>query len=200
MTTVVKCPSCGAEVRWTPENQFRPFCSARCSSSTSAHGPRKSTGSVDPPTRPLVGRRRHGRPPRQLSGARHRPPVIWPAFPAGHHGVSSTRLPSRAVRAPAARPATAARRRPAVAATRTPALPCCAARPSSPSPAEIQPHVRMRIIVLERVPAVAGRDFDAEPRAVRAQARPRRFHRPPACRPETPSSLHTACLAGCASR
>ncbi|KVD45470.1 hypothetical protein WS89_18190 [Burkholderia sp. MSMB1072] len=30
MTTVVKCPSCGAEVRWTPENQFRPFCSARC--------------------------------------------------------------------------------------------------------------------------------------------------------------------------
>ncbi|MGS0895261.1 DNA gyrase inhibitor YacG [Burkholderia stagnalis] len=30
MTTVVKCPSCGAEVRWVPENQFRPFCSARC--------------------------------------------------------------------------------------------------------------------------------------------------------------------------
>jgi endogenous inhibitor of DNA gyrase (YacG/DUF329 family) len=30
MTTVVKCPSCGAEVRWTPENRFRPFCSARC--------------------------------------------------------------------------------------------------------------------------------------------------------------------------
>lgn len=30
MTTVVKCPSCGKEVRWTPENRFRPFCSARC--------------------------------------------------------------------------------------------------------------------------------------------------------------------------
>ena len=30
MTTVVKCPSCGAEVRWVPENRFRPFCSARC--------------------------------------------------------------------------------------------------------------------------------------------------------------------------
>jgi endogenous inhibitor of DNA gyrase (YacG/DUF329 family) len=30
MTTVVKCPSCGKEVRWTPENPFRPFCSARC--------------------------------------------------------------------------------------------------------------------------------------------------------------------------
>ncbi|AHI63526.1 DNA gyrase inhibitor YacG [Burkholderia thailandensis] len=30
MVTVVKCPSCGKEVRWTPENRFRPFCSARC--------------------------------------------------------------------------------------------------------------------------------------------------------------------------
>ncbi|ABX16507.1 MULTISPECIES: DNA gyrase inhibitor YacG [Burkholderia] len=30
MVTVVKCPSCGVAVRWTPENQFRPFCSARC--------------------------------------------------------------------------------------------------------------------------------------------------------------------------
>ncbi|WP_179404911.1 DNA gyrase inhibitor YacG [Burkholderia guangdongensis] len=30
MTTVVKCPSCGKEVRWAPENRFRPFCSARC--------------------------------------------------------------------------------------------------------------------------------------------------------------------------
>lgn len=30
MTTVVKCPSCGAEVSWVPENSFRPFCSARC--------------------------------------------------------------------------------------------------------------------------------------------------------------------------
>ncbi|KIX44660.1 pilus assembly protein [Burkholderia pseudomallei] len=30
MVTVVKCPSCGKEVRWMPENRFRPFCSARC--------------------------------------------------------------------------------------------------------------------------------------------------------------------------
>ena len=30
MTTVVKCQSCGDEVRWVPENRFRPFCSARC--------------------------------------------------------------------------------------------------------------------------------------------------------------------------
>ncbi|MET5020205.1 DNA gyrase inhibitor YacG, partial [Burkholderia pseudomallei] len=30
MVTVVKCPSCGKDVRWTPENRFRPFCSARC--------------------------------------------------------------------------------------------------------------------------------------------------------------------------
>ncbi|MEX3954402.1 DNA gyrase inhibitor YacG [Trinickia sp. EG282A] len=30
MTTVVKCPTCGREVRWVPENRFRPFCSERC--------------------------------------------------------------------------------------------------------------------------------------------------------------------------
>ena len=26
----VKCPQCGAPVRWVPENRFRPFCSERC--------------------------------------------------------------------------------------------------------------------------------------------------------------------------
>jgi uncharacterized protein len=30
MPTVVKCPTCGKDVRWTPENRFRPFCSERC--------------------------------------------------------------------------------------------------------------------------------------------------------------------------
>jgi uncharacterized protein len=30
MITVVKCPTCGKEVRWAPENRFRPFCSERC--------------------------------------------------------------------------------------------------------------------------------------------------------------------------
>ncbi|HWX11705.1 MAG TPA: DNA gyrase inhibitor YacG [Trinickia sp.] len=30
MITVVKCPTCGREVRWVPENRFRPFCSERC--------------------------------------------------------------------------------------------------------------------------------------------------------------------------
>ncbi|MEA3119551.1 MAG: uncharacterized protein QOI13_2821 [Paraburkholderia sp.] len=30
MNTVVKCPTCGREVRWVPENRFRPFCSERC--------------------------------------------------------------------------------------------------------------------------------------------------------------------------
>jgi uncharacterized protein len=30
MITVVKCPTCGKEVRWVPENLFRPFCSERC--------------------------------------------------------------------------------------------------------------------------------------------------------------------------
>jgi len=26
----VKCPTCGAAVKWLPENRFRPFCSERC--------------------------------------------------------------------------------------------------------------------------------------------------------------------------
>ena len=26
----VNCPQCGAKVKWTPENRFRPFCSERC--------------------------------------------------------------------------------------------------------------------------------------------------------------------------
>lgn len=30
MITAVKCPTCGNDVRWTPENRFRPFCSERC--------------------------------------------------------------------------------------------------------------------------------------------------------------------------
>ncbi|WP_186024084.1 DNA gyrase inhibitor YacG [Burkholderia gladioli] len=30
MTLAVKCPACGKQVRWVPENTFRPFCSARC--------------------------------------------------------------------------------------------------------------------------------------------------------------------------
>jgi len=30
MPTVVKCPTCGKDVRWTPESRFRPFCSERC--------------------------------------------------------------------------------------------------------------------------------------------------------------------------
>ncbi|SAK42679.1 DNA gyrase inhibitor YacG [Caballeronia catudaia] len=30
MTTVVKCPTCGKDVRWVSENRFRPFCSERC--------------------------------------------------------------------------------------------------------------------------------------------------------------------------
>ena len=30
MITVVKCPTCATDVRWTPENRFRPFCSERC--------------------------------------------------------------------------------------------------------------------------------------------------------------------------
>jgi endogenous inhibitor of DNA gyrase (YacG/DUF329 family) len=30
MPTVVKCPTCGKDVRWTSENRFRPFCSERC--------------------------------------------------------------------------------------------------------------------------------------------------------------------------
>lgn len=26
----VKCPTCGKPVPWTPEQQWRPFCSERC--------------------------------------------------------------------------------------------------------------------------------------------------------------------------
>jgi endogenous inhibitor of DNA gyrase (YacG/DUF329 family) len=26
----VKCPTCGKQVAWKPENRFRPFCSERC--------------------------------------------------------------------------------------------------------------------------------------------------------------------------
>ena len=26
----VACPHCGAEVAWTPESRYRPFCSERC--------------------------------------------------------------------------------------------------------------------------------------------------------------------------
>lgn len=29
-TLIVKCPACGAPVRWEPENRWRPFCSKRC--------------------------------------------------------------------------------------------------------------------------------------------------------------------------
>ena len=29
-TTIVRCPQCGGESRWSPENKFRPFCSERC--------------------------------------------------------------------------------------------------------------------------------------------------------------------------
>lgn len=27
---VVACPICGAPVKWTPENRWKPFCSERC--------------------------------------------------------------------------------------------------------------------------------------------------------------------------
>lgn len=27
---LVACPQCGAQVAWTPENRYRPFCSERC--------------------------------------------------------------------------------------------------------------------------------------------------------------------------
>jgi uncharacterized protein len=30
MATGVACPTCGADVEWTPINKFRPFCSERC--------------------------------------------------------------------------------------------------------------------------------------------------------------------------
>jgi uncharacterized protein len=26
----VTCPRCGAQVAWSPENPYRPFCSERC--------------------------------------------------------------------------------------------------------------------------------------------------------------------------
>ena len=26
----IKCPACGHDTRYTPENPYRPFCSARC--------------------------------------------------------------------------------------------------------------------------------------------------------------------------
>ncbi|AGW92010.1 MULTISPECIES: DNA gyrase inhibitor YacG [Cupriavidus] len=30
MPAVVKCPTCGTNVPWVPDNKFRPFCSERC--------------------------------------------------------------------------------------------------------------------------------------------------------------------------
>jgi len=30
MPTTVLCPTCQAQVAWTPESRFRPFCSERC--------------------------------------------------------------------------------------------------------------------------------------------------------------------------
>ena len=27
---IVKCPQCKADVPWTPESKWRPFCSERC--------------------------------------------------------------------------------------------------------------------------------------------------------------------------
>jgi len=30
MTSIVKCPTCGAAVEWIADNQHRPFCSQRC--------------------------------------------------------------------------------------------------------------------------------------------------------------------------
>jgi len=29
-TLMVNCPRCGAQVKWSAENRFRPFCSERC--------------------------------------------------------------------------------------------------------------------------------------------------------------------------
>jgi endogenous inhibitor of DNA gyrase (YacG/DUF329 family) len=29
-TRFVSCPRCGAQVAWSPENRYRPFCSERC--------------------------------------------------------------------------------------------------------------------------------------------------------------------------
>jgi endogenous inhibitor of DNA gyrase (YacG/DUF329 family) len=30
MVRIVKCPQCQADVPWTPESRWRPFCSERC--------------------------------------------------------------------------------------------------------------------------------------------------------------------------
>ncbi|MFM8443239.1 MAG: DNA gyrase inhibitor YacG [Methylococcus sp.] len=30
MTLIVKCPTCGKPVAWSPSERFRPFCSERC--------------------------------------------------------------------------------------------------------------------------------------------------------------------------
>ncbi len=27
---IVLCPTCGQRVKWSPKNEFRPFCSERC--------------------------------------------------------------------------------------------------------------------------------------------------------------------------
>jgi endogenous inhibitor of DNA gyrase (YacG/DUF329 family) len=27
---LLSCPRCGAQVAWSPENRYRPFCSERC--------------------------------------------------------------------------------------------------------------------------------------------------------------------------
>ena len=51
MITVVKCPTCSKDVRWTPENRFRPFCSERCQMidlGTWAAGDYKVEGSSKP--------------------------------------------------------------------------------------------------------------------------------------------------------
>jgi endogenous inhibitor of DNA gyrase (YacG/DUF329 family) len=30
MATTVKCPTCRRPVEWSPDSQYRPFCSERC--------------------------------------------------------------------------------------------------------------------------------------------------------------------------
>ena len=30
MTALVACPTCAAEVAWSKDNKYRPFCSERC--------------------------------------------------------------------------------------------------------------------------------------------------------------------------
>ena len=27
---IIACPTCGNSVKWTPKNEYRPFCSERC--------------------------------------------------------------------------------------------------------------------------------------------------------------------------